>query len=413
MSDETIPEAAPASDPAARRARRPGAGAGSPAPAPTPAAPATAAPTSAHGDADAATARPRRRRGPRRRARPAASRAGAPSGAAGAARAAAATGDDGAADRAGADGDRARRRPTTDRRPTTTPTVVLADDYTDAAADRGLTTDDVADVALRGGRARAAPLAPDRRPPCRAPRAPRSATRRPRSATAGPRPRRLRRGDGTAAAGSNGAPASAATKRRRRRWRPRPRTRRRRWRQRGRQPPVAPRGGGGGDRRPQRAASTTSSAPTSASATRPLADLDDDVARAPPRPHPQGSPHRSLPHVRARRSRAATPTSRCSRAAAWSSTTLATPDRQRVDRRQHLPRPGAERAARAWRPRSSTSARPKNGVLYRGDVAFDKADVEGGSKPEDRAHAQERAVGPRAGHQEPDRATRAPASPRR
>ena len=32
-------------------------------------------------------------------------------------------------------------------------------------------------------------------------------------------------------------------------------------------------------------------------------------------------------------------------------------DRQRVDRRQHLPRPGAERAARAWRPRSSTSAR--------------------------------------------------------
>ena len=56
---------------------------------------------------------------------------------------------------------------------------------------------------------------------------------------------------------------------------------------------------------------------------------------------------------------------------------------------------------------------PKNGVLYRGDVAFDEADVEGGSKPKIERLLKNGQIDPRAGHEEPDRRTRARASPRR
>ena len=64
---------------------------------------------------------------------------------------------------------------------------------------------------------------------------------------------------------------------------------------------------------------------------------------------------------------------------------------------------------------------PKNAVLYRGDVRYDADDVEGERRPggppaqrrPHRAAAQARPDHPVPGHQEPDRRTRAPASPRR
>ena len=144
---------------------------------------------------------------------------------------------------------------------------------------------------------------------------------------------------------------------------------------------TAPGGGGGGRSRAAAAPCvTTSCGPTSASVRRPLADARRRDARAAPRPHPQGAAGRPLPDVRARRWKAATRTSRCSRAAAWSSTTLATPDRQRVDRRQHLPRPGAERAARhGGRVHRHRHAQERRALPRRRRVR--QADVEGGSKP--------------------------------
>ena len=56
---------------------------------------------------------------------------------------------------------------------------------------------------------------------------------------------------------------------------------------------------------------------------------------------------------------------------------------------------------------------PKNGVLYRGDVVYDPADVEGGQRPriESVLRNGQSIIG--AGHEEPDRRTRARASPRR
>ena len=56
---------------------------------------------------------------------------------------------------------------------------------------------------------------------------------------------------------------------------------------------------------------------------------------------------------------------------------------------------------------------PKNGVLYRGDVAFDEADVEGGNKPKIERLLKNGQIDHRAGHEEPDRRTRARASRRR
>ena len=157
---------------------------------------------------------------------------------------------------------------------------------------------------------------------------------------------------------------------------------------------------------------TTSYGPTSVSATTPLAALDDDDARAAPRPDPQGPPDRSLPDVRARAAKAATPRSRCSRAAASSSTTLATPTgNESIDGNIYLGRvqnvlPGMEAAF-------VDIGTPKNGVLYRGDVAFDKADVEGGSKPKIERMLKNGQIDPRARSPRTRSRTRAPASPRR
>ena len=290
----------------------------------------------------------------------------------------------------------AERRRLDERRPTATTTAdgddeldddELGHDYTDAAADRGMTTDDVAEVALEEagsthaarGRARPATAgrrrerrrrrreAPDRRHPPRARAAAAERRRRQRR-----RRRRIgRAGDGTArpsggvaavaavaAAVAPVAPAAAPA--------PVAAPPGRRWRRAQQQPQPRDR--------------TTSCAPTSASVTSPRPSSTTSPGAA-PRPHPQGPPGRALPDVRARRSTAATPRSACSRAAAWSSTTLATPDdgNESIDGNIYLGRvqnvlPGMEAAF-------IDIGTPKNGVLYRGDVAFDKADLEGGGKP--------------------------------
>ena len=79
-------------------------------------------------------------------------------------------------------------------------------------------------------------------------------------------------------------------------------------------------------------------------------------------------------------SRVGTPTSRCSRAGAWSSTRSPRPTgNESIDGNIYFGRvqnvlPGMEAAF-------IDIGTPKNGVLYRGDVAFDKADLEGGNKP--------------------------------
>ena len=56
---------------------------------------------------------------------------------------------------------------------------------------------------------------------------------------------------------------------------------------------------------------------------------------------------------------------------------------------------------------------PKNAVLYRGDVRYDRDDIEGGASPAapDRGRAQGRADDPVPGHQEPDRGQGGPADP--
>ena len=56
---------------------------------------------------------------------------------------------------------------------------------------------------------------------------------------------------------------------------------------------------------------------------------------------------------------------------------------------------------------------PKNAVLYRGDVRYDKDDIEGGASPAapDRGRAQGRADHPVPGHQEPHRGQGRPAHP--
>ena len=57
---------------------------------------------------------------------------------------------------------------------------------------------------------------------------------------------------------------------------------------------------------------------------------------------------------------------------------------------------------------------PKNAVLYRGDVQYDAEDVErAGEQRPHRGDPQAQADDHLPGHQEPDRPTRAPASPRR
>jgi ribonuclease E len=249
---------------------------------------------------------------------------------------------------------------------------VVAQDYTDAAADRGLTTEDVAEVALEEAGI--------------------SHTPRPRIGDSRPAPK-PQIGDSRPAspgngAGGNGAAATDAATRE-----PGPKRRRRRGgRGRGRggaggnggnggTTPVgtAPGGGGGGRARtPQPRRDEVVRADLGVGET-PLAALDDDVLE-----RRRGRTRKGRPagrylmcvhvlegghtHIAVLEGRSLVEHS------------LATPTgNESIDGNIYLGRvqnvlPGMEAAF-------VDIGTPKNGVLYRGDVAFDKSDVEGGTKP--------------------------------
>ena len=231
--------------------------------------------------------------------------------------------------------------------------INLGHDYNDAAADRGLTTDDVADVALEeaGLSHTARPRIGDSRP---APPTPQVGDTR--TAPSGPRPdgttgpkRRRRRGGrgrarsgGGAAAGANGSAAGA--------------------------PPAAR----------SRANNEVVRADLGVD-DGPAAQLDDDVLERRRGRTRKGRPSgrylmcvHVLPgghtHIAVLEGRSLVEHS------------LATPTgNESIDGNIYFGRvqnvlPGMEAAF-------VDIGTPKNGVLYRGDVAFDKADVEGGNKP--------------------------------
>ena len=256
-----------------------------------------------------------------------------------------------------------------------------------------MTTDDVAEVALEeaglahtprpqvgDGRPTAEhrrPRAPDRRLP------PRTRGRRRQRRNAGTTKTARRRE--RQANGANGD-GTAAPKRRRRRG----------GRGRGRSGTGAAGGGTGGGTTPEVAARRQQRQPKAApsgGARRPRrrrrarGRARRRHARAPPRPHPQGPPGRSLPdvvhvlddghtHIAVLEGRSLV------------EHYVATPDDDDdVDRRQHLPRPGAERAARAWRPRSSTSARRRTACCTAATSRSTRPTSRAASKPTHRARA--------------------------
>ena len=252
------------------------------------------------------------------------------------------------------------------------------EDYTDAAADRGLTTDDVAaDATEEAGLAEAEPGA---------------VTARRRAVVGEAEDRR----QPTGAAEPATVPADPAASRRRRGGRGR-----------------GGRGRGAGGRREDRTAEAVqrrSSAPMPAAVVARRARRRR--ARAAARPDPQGPAGRALHDGRARQ-----PDDRTTHIAVLEGRSLVEhyvgslePD-DTADRRQHLPRPGAERAARdgggvhRHRHAEERRALPRRRRL--------RPERRRGEPAPDRAAAQERPVGDGAGHQEPDRGTRAPGSPRR
>jgi ribonuclease E len=248
----------------------------------------------------------------------------------------------------------------------------VAQDYTDARADRGLTTDDVAEVALEEAGI--------------------SHTPRPRIGDSRPAPqprigdsRRASPGNG---AGGNGAAATDAAT-----GEPGPKRRRRRGgRGRGRggsggnggnggttPAGTAPGGGGGGRARAQQPRRDDVVRADLGVGETPLAALDDDVLE-----RRRGRTRKGRPagrylmcvhvlegghtHIAVLEGRSLVEHS------------LATPTgNESIDGNIYLGRvqnvlPGMEAAF-------VDIGTPKNGVLYRGDVAFDKSDVEGGNKP--------------------------------
>ncbi|HEX4532485.1 MAG TPA: Rne/Rng family ribonuclease [Acidimicrobiia bacterium] len=246
---------------------------------------------------------------------------------------------------------------------------VVAQDYTDAAADRGLTTDDVAEVALEEAGI--------------------SHTPRPRIGDSRPAPK-PQIGDSRPASPGNGAGGNGAAATDAATGEPGPKRRRRRGgRGRGRggnggnggTTPVgtAPGGGGGGRARtPQPRRDEVVRADLGVGET-PLAALDDDVLE-----RRRGRTRKGRPagrylmcvhvlegghtHIAVLEGRSLVEHS------------LATPTgNESIDGNIYLGRvqnvlPGMEAAF-------VDIGTPKNGVLYRGDVAFDKSDVEGGNKP--------------------------------
>ncbi len=381
MSDETIPEAATATGPTTTPAAvpEPPAAESAPAPAATPApepsartTTAAARPLTASSD-DAADAGTESSAGS---SRPGDVEGGAP-----------ALGPDGQPKRRrrrGSRGGRNRRKPgtgaagagtaagTDDDEGDDDEEINLGHDYNDAAADRGLTTDDVADVALEeaGLTHTPRPRVDDSKP---APK-PRIGDSRP--APAGP----VSEG---AAASTNGEPGSAPKRRRRRGGRGR-----------GRGGAGAGAGGGG-------ATGTTSPAGTSpgnAGGGRQQQPRRDDVVHADlgVGEVPMAALDDDILERRRGRTRKGRPAGRylmCVHVEDGGHThiavlegrslvehSLATPTgNESIDGNIYFGRvqnvlPGMEAAF-------VDIGTPKNGVLYRGDVAFDKGDVEGGNKP--------------------------------
>ena len=164
-----------------------------------------------------------------------------------------------------------------------------------------------------------------------------------------------------------------------------------------------------------RRTSKAPSMPTTATA-RPACStsLDDEQLEKRRGPEPQGPPDRSLPDGRARTTADGIVAHRgARRPQARSSTT----SRRRPTTPRRSTATSISAACRTCCPGMEAAfidiGTPKNGVLYRGDVAYDPSDVEGGEKPAHRAGAAQRPGDHRAGHEEPDRRTRARASRRR
>src|SRR6478609_5865581 len=262
----------------------------------------------------------------------------------------------------------------------------VAHDYSDAAADRGLTTDDVADVAREeAGLAppTSTPRIGDRRPPAAIPAsAPPAADARPRVGDTRPAPATPRtEPNGAAAPGANGASGEPEKKRRRRRG----------GRGRGRGGAGAGAGAGNGP-------ATADAAPTGGAKTDERARPADDVIRADlgVGELPATDLDDDALERRRGRTRKGRPSGRylmCVHVLEGGHThiavlegrnlvehTLATPTgNESIDGNIYLGRvqnvlPGMEAAF-------VDIGTPKNGVLYRGDVAFDPSDVEGGNKP--------------------------------
>ena len=278
--------------------------------------------------------------------------------------------------------------------------LAVAQDYTDASADRGLTTEDVAEVALeeagightprpRIGDSRPAPKPQigDSRPASPGNGAGGNGAAATDAATGEPvapkrRRRRGGRGRGRGGAGGNGGTTPAST---------------------------APGGGGGGrSRAPQPRRDDVVRADLGVGET-PLAALDDDVLE-----RRRGRTRKGRPagrylmcvhvlegghtHIAVLEGRSLVEHS------------LATPTgNESIDGNIYLGRvqnvlPGMEAAF-------VDIGTPKNGVLYRGDVAFDKSDVEGGNKPKIERMLKNGQMITVPGDQEPDRAQGRPSHP--
>jgi ribonuclease E len=248
--------------------------------------------------------------------------------------------------------------------------LAVAQDYTDASADRGLTTDDVAEVALEeaGLTHTPRPRIGDSRP---APK-PQIGDSRPAAPANGPG------GNGAAAADAPGGEPGTSPKRRRRRG-GRGRGRGGSGGNGGTTTPAGTAPGGGGRPRAQQSRRDDVVRADLGVGDAPLAALDDDVLE-----RRRGRTRKGRPagrylmcvhvlegghtHIAVLEGRSLVEHS------------LATPTgSESIDGNIYLGRvqnvlPGMEAAF-------VDIGTPKNGVLYRGDVAFDKADLEGGTKP--------------------------------
>ncbi len=216
----------------------------------------------------------------------------------------------------------------------------------------------------------------------------------PAAPPSGPARRRLRRGHGR-------RPGQAPA--------PPGRPRSRRWRQ-----AAARAQGGAGQSQPRRTAARAQGLARPGRAPHRRHRPRRRRPRGPPGPRAQGPAGRALPHVRPRRPEGH-PDRRARGPQPHRALRLPPVRRRRADPRQHLPRPGAERAARAWRRPSSTSAprrtRCSTGATCTSTPTTWRAPKGKTQQPPHRADAQGQADDHLPGHQEPDRRQGRPPHP--